>query len=243
MPGGPAHHPRRCDTPLLARARPSAVGALSRHARARRKASRATRRGRSARCTAEAQRCWGVPPSAWGSLSSAPPHRGKMSTGWDEEVVYDLLRAFSALASTQGPLFRSFSHGHHIPQHGTAGRTLQHANVALLAADFLLKAFVQIGRSNQRDIRPWKYGPSGSTKSAQSHGKRLPPPAALVPPRCRENSAPASASRSLHPWHISGSHRPRWSADVPFWPDDAAAPRSPQARPPPPHTASDPECF
>src|SRR5215471_715309 len=74
----------------------------------------------------------------------------------DVMVVYDLLRAFSALASTQGPLLGGFSHGHHIPQHVAAGHTLQHANVTLLPADFLMKAFEQIRRAYQRDIRPWK---------------------------------------------------------------------------------------
>jgi hypothetical protein len=39
-------------------------------------------------------------------------------------VVYDLFREFSALASTRGLLFGSFSHAHHIPQHVAAGRTL-----------------------------------------------------------------------------------------------------------------------
>jgi Tfp pilus assembly protein PilO len=41
-----------------------------------------------------------------------------------ETVVYDLFREFSALASTRGLLFGSFSHAHHIPQHVAAGRTL-----------------------------------------------------------------------------------------------------------------------
>ena len=71
-------------------------------------------------------------------------------------VVYDLLREFSALPSTRGPLFGGFSHGYHIPQHVAAGRTLQHANVTLLSTDFLMKAFEQMRRANQRDIRPWK---------------------------------------------------------------------------------------
>jgi len=31
-----------------------------------------------------------------------------------------------------------------------------HANVALLSADFFMKAFEQIRRAHQRDIRPWK---------------------------------------------------------------------------------------
>jgi hypothetical protein len=71
-------------------------------------------------------------------------------------VVYDLFREFSALPAAQGSLFCSFPYCHHIPQYLTATRTLQHADITLLPAGFLMKAFEEIRRANQRDMRPGK---------------------------------------------------------------------------------------
>ena len=91
-------------------------------------------------------------------------------------VVYALFREFSALASPHGPLFGGCAHGHHIPQHVAAGRTLAHAKGARLSADGLLQAFEPIRRAPQRDIRPWnmpRQGPQGRRKVMAHGGHRL----------------------------------------------------------------------
>jgi hypothetical protein len=65
---------------------------------------------------------WATPTgeaAAFAALSTVEEHLRV-----DTQVVYDLFREFSALASTRGLLFGSFSHAHHIPQHVAAGRTL-----------------------------------------------------------------------------------------------------------------------
>src|SRR4029453_14504968 len=79
-------------------------------------------------------------------------------------------------ATTSGLLFGRLSHGHHIPDHLTAGCTLEHANVTLLPADFLVKAFEQIGCAHQRHVSFWKVYrqiTQGLLKAVQKNLNRL----------------------------------------------------------------------
>ena len=58
--------------------------------------------------------------------------------------------------ATNGSLLGRLAHGDHLPEDFTTGCPLEHADVALLSADFLVKAFEQIGRADSRHVRPGK---------------------------------------------------------------------------------------
>jgi hypothetical protein len=64
--------------------------------------------------------------------------------------VYDLFREFLALAPARSSLFDGCAHRPLDTEHVAAYLALQHANVALLPAHSLVKAFEQIGHAHQR---------------------------------------------------------------------------------------------